>query len=58
MTESTKGERWREAFPTEAEAQAFIKGIEYFEQVSVEGPDIELDNEGNDEYVVYIGDQI
>jgi hypothetical protein len=49
-------ERSREAFATEAEALAFIRGVEYADNdyITTEGPDIELDNEGNDEYVVYV----
>jgi hypothetical protein len=48
--------RFREAFPTEAEAHAFIKGIEYVDNdhVSTDGPDMELDTEGGEEYAVYV----
>jgi hypothetical protein len=52
--------RYRAAFSTEAEAHAFIQGVEYaveyadIDYIRAEGPDIELDNEGNNEYVVYV----
>ena len=48
--------RRRIRFDSEPQAQAFIDGIEFVsgDRVSVEGPEIELDNEGNDEYAVYV----
>jgi hypothetical protein len=52
-------ERRRVAFPTEAEALAFIEGIVFVnnDPIRVEGPEIELDNEGNDEYSVYVEEE-
>ena len=48
--------RRRIRFDSEPQAQAFIDGVEFVsgDRVSVEGPEIELDNEGNDEYAVYV----
>ena len=49
-------ERMRVAFPTEAQANAFIEGIEYLEDdhVMTEGPEADLDSEGAVEYAVFI----
>jgi hypothetical protein len=46
----------RVAFPTEAEADAFIQGIEYLEDdhVETEGPEADLDGEGAIEYAVFV----
>jgi hypothetical protein len=49
-------ERMRVAFPTEAQADAFIQGIEYLEDdhVATEGPEADIDSDGGVEYAVYI----
>ena len=49
-------ERMRVAFPTEAQAEAFIQGIEYLDDdhVATEGPEADLDSEGAIEYAVYV----
>jgi hypothetical protein len=51
----------RVAFQSEPEALAFIDGIDFMADyavgtlnVSTEGPDIELDSEGQEEYAVYV----
>lgn len=43
-------------FDSESEAYAFVAGIEYVDNdhVLAEGPNTELDSEGNDEYAVYV----
>jgi hypothetical protein len=48
--------RRRIRFDSEPQALAFIDGIEFIQgdHVRVEGPEIELDSEGNDEYTVYV----
>jgi hypothetical protein len=48
--------RHRIRFNSEPQAQAFIDGIEFVarDRVTAEGPEIELDNDGNDEYIVYV----
>jgi hypothetical protein len=48
--------RHRIRFDSEPLAQAFIDGIELVARdgVTVEGPEIELDNDGYDEYIVYV----
>ena len=49
-------ERMRVAFPSEAQAEAFIQGIEYLDDdhVETEGPEADLDSEGAVEYAVFI----
>ena len=49
-------ERMRVTFPTEAQAEAFIQGIEYLDDdhVATEGPEADLDSEGAVEYAVFI----
>jgi hypothetical protein len=49
-------ERMRVAFPTEQQAEAFICGIEFIEDdcVETEGPEADIDRDGNAEYAVYI----
>jgi hypothetical protein len=46
----------RVEYDTEAEALAFMAGIEFIDNdhVITEGPEIELDNAGNDIYIVYV----
>ena len=46
----------RETFQTHAEAEAFIRGIEFVDNdhVSTEGPEPELDDYGQPEYAVYV----
>jgi hypothetical protein len=46
----------RVTFPTEAQAEAFIQGIEYLDDdhVMTEGPEADLDSEGAVEYAVFI----
>lgn len=48
--------QYREEFQTHAEAEAFIRGIEFVDNdhVSTEGPEIELDDDAGDRYVVYV----
>ena len=52
MTEGTT----RMTFKTEAEAAAFIEGVEFCDNdhVSTEGPSPELDKDGAEEYAVYV----
>jgi len=49
-------ERMRVAFPTEAQADAFIQGIEYLEDDHVEtgGPEPEINDDNQPEYIVYV----
>ena len=49
-------ERMRVTFPTEAQAEAFIQGIEYLDDdhVMTEGPEADLDSDGAIEYAVFI----
>jgi len=46
----------RVAFPTEAQAEAFIQGVDYLDDDRVEtgGPEVDIDSDGNPEYAVYI----
>ena len=55
-TNIMSNERMRVVFPTEAQANAFIEGIEYLEDdhVMTEGPEADLDSEGAVEYAVFI----
>ena len=48
--------RHRETFQTHAEAEAFIRGIDFVDNdhVSTEGPEPELDDYGQPEYAVYV----
>ena len=48
--------RHRETFQTHAEAEAFIRGIDFMDNdhVSTEGPEPELDDYGQPEYAVYV----
>ena len=54
--ENTMTERMRVAFPTEAQADAFIQGIEYLEDdhVATEGPEADIDSDGGVEYAVFV----
>ena len=54
--EPMNNERMRVTFPTEAQAEAFIQGIEYLDDdhVATEGPEADLDSEGAVEYAVFI----
>ena len=49
-------ERMRVAFPTEAQANAFIEGVEYLDDdhVMTEGPEADFDSEGAIEYAVFV----
>jgi hypothetical protein len=48
--------RHREAFQTEAEALAFIQGVEYVDNdhVTTEGPSPEMNDMAGVEFVVYV----
>ena len=49
-------ERMRVAFPTEAQAEAFIQGVDYLDDdhVATEGPEADIDSDGAIEYAVYV----
>jgi hypothetical protein len=46
----------RVAFPTEAQAEAFMQGIDFLDDdyVETDGPEVYVDNDGAVEYAVYI----
>lgn len=48
--------KYREEFQTEAEALAFIRGVEYLDNdhVRTEGPSPEMNDMGGIEHVVYV----
>jgi len=49
-------ELMRVAFPTEAQAEAFLQGIDFLDDdhVETEGPEADIDSEGGVEYAVYV----
>lgn len=52
---SMRNTQHRETFQTHAEAEAFIRGIDFLDNdVSTEGPEPELDDYGQPEYAVYV----
>jgi hypothetical protein len=55
-TEGDTHERMRVAFPTEAQAEAFIQGIDFLDDdhVETEGPEADIDSEGGVEYAVFV----